>query len=304
MSKSLDLSEERKAQIVQEFVDMYIEKGGEYPTSREIKKNKYIAEWEVQVVKKLGLLEDWRVRKMAKEKTGINYPPVAGRHREHSAEASHNKSKSANLASQADEKKAEQKEVTDMTELEKVEKKTEEIVKVVEESNANIAATETNPQKISVEEPSSLDGLKRVLREFGEAHLHWPTDQEINDRRSRGVPGWRSSSEVRRVLGPKSSWKDQVFPEGLPDGFVTQNRGGNYERPQARKKPIGKKIEHENSDIKELERKIDWISKLFSDGHLDAVIETSNHFTMRSEVSARYKGKYIRFIFEVQENEE
>ena len=119
MSQKSILSEERKTQVVQEFVDIYIEKGGEYPTLRDIKKNKYIAEWEVAIVRKLGLLADWRVRKMAKEKTGINYPPAAKRRMERIIDASHNKSKSANSANQADEKKVEQEEVIDMTEAEK-----------------------------------------------------------------------------------------------------------------------------------------------------------------------------------------
>lgn len=294
MSQKSILSEERKTQVVQEFVDIYIEKGGEYPTLRDIKKNKYIAEWEVAIVRKLGLLADWRVRKMAKEKTGINYPPAAKRRMERIIDASHNKSKSANSANQADEKKVEQKEVINMTEAEKV----------AEELNVDAAAVETNPQKTPVKELRSFGDLKLVLREFGETHLRWPTDKEINEYRSKDIPGWRSVPGVRRVLGPKSSWKDKIFPEGLPDGFVTQNRGGNREKSQAYKNPSIKNIEHGDSDIKELERRIDWISKLFSDGHLDAVIETSNCFTMKSEVSAHYRGKSLYFVFEVQEDEE
>ena len=69
--------------------------------------------------------------------------------------------------------------------------------------------------------------VKKVIVEFAKQNLRWPTENEVNELHRQGVLGWYSSAELYRLFGNKSTWAGQFFPEGLPEGFVLDNRCQN-----------------------------------------------------------------------------
>lgn len=313
------LSKERQEEVIAEFVDMYIEKGGEYPTSRDIKKNKYISEEEVAFVKRLGLLEDWRVRKMAQEKTGINYPSSNKRRIEHIKNTSQDRDRAKATSEslvRAAEKIVKQEGEVEMAEVAREPIKpigtaevvnpateaTKELANPVEIAETTISAKEKASRRVDIKE------LKRVLREFGEKNLRWPTDAEAKEFSQAGIPGWIRAANMRHRLGDKTKWGEQIFPEGLPDGFTIDSRCGRQHKKTFavhQKEPTARKIIPSSSnDLASLKERANQISQLVSSNYLDTMIETSNYFTMKSELAVEYKGKLIKLIFEIYENAE
>ncbi|MBR1875257.1 hypothetical protein IJ798_02690 [Candidatus Saccharibacteria bacterium] len=67
------LSQDREKAVLSEIVDMYIENGGIMPSQRQIKKNRYISEEEVSILRTSKKLSEWQIRKMATEKTGQKF---------------------------------------------------------------------------------------------------------------------------------------------------------------------------------------------------------------------------------------
>ena len=67
------------------------------------------------------------------------------------------------------------------------------------------------------------EDCRRVLREFAQENLRWPTDAEITRFSQKGVPGWSSKAVFRSRFGIKTDWADKIFPEGLPEGFNEAN---------------------------------------------------------------------------------
>jgi len=67
------------------------------------------------------------------------------------------------------------------------------------------------------------EDCRRVLREFAQENLRWPTDAEITRFSQKGVPGWSSKAVFRSRFGRKTEWADKIFPEGLPEGFSEAN---------------------------------------------------------------------------------
>lgn len=67
------LSPKRETAIIEEFVDMYIAADGEMPSSRKIKKNPFISEEEVEIARKIGLINERVIRRLAEEKTGRKF---------------------------------------------------------------------------------------------------------------------------------------------------------------------------------------------------------------------------------------
>ena len=287
MSKTkLTLSEERKEEIVSEIVEMYIEKGGLYPTSRDIKKNNLISELEVAAVRKLGLLEEWRIRKLAKEKTGINYPSIGELRRKHTEKKG--------VAKMTDTKElAKATEVTEANEA----PKNLELPEKPETSEATVGIITPKAPKMAV-----ADMLKRVLREFGEANLRWPTDAEIKKFKKDDVPGWRTPSQIRYYFGEKANWEKHIFPEGLPAGFTLTTRGGFHRKKPASLAPEIRtdQVVSSNEGVDKLKERIEWINKLISEGHLDATLEMASDFKMKSELTIRYKDKELTLTFEVK----
>ena len=67
------ISNERKTEVLAEYVDMYIENNGAMPSFREISKNPRISEKEVAYLMRIGIINECRVRKMANDKTGAAF---------------------------------------------------------------------------------------------------------------------------------------------------------------------------------------------------------------------------------------
>jgi len=67
------MDKERKERIIDEFVKMYIEKGGQMPTLRNIKKNPYITEREVATLRADNQLTEAEVRRRAERLTGERF---------------------------------------------------------------------------------------------------------------------------------------------------------------------------------------------------------------------------------------
>lgn len=72
---------------------------------------------------------------------------------------------------------------------------------------------------------AAMNDLKMVIREFASKNLRWPTNREIDSFSARQVGGWVSANDCYRILGRRRKlWDEQIFPEGLPEGFVSDNR--------------------------------------------------------------------------------
>lgn len=59
----------------------------------------------------------------------------------------------------------------------------------------------------------------KVLREFAEKNLRWPTESEIRRFKAEKISGWLSVATLHRKLGHKKEWAAKLFPDGLPKGF-------------------------------------------------------------------------------------
>lgn len=68
------------------------------------------------------------------------------------------------------------------------------------------------------------EAIKKVIHDFGVENLRWPTEKEIKQFYSDGVPGWEVSAQwIDLRFGPRKEWGELIFPEGLPAGFVAIN---------------------------------------------------------------------------------
>ena len=76
-----ELSPERTVAVVSEVVDLFIKENGQMPSSRSIKKNHFISEEEVTILKENGKLNEQLVRKIAEEKSGRKFSAPVGRRR-------------------------------------------------------------------------------------------------------------------------------------------------------------------------------------------------------------------------------
>ena len=85
------------------------------------------------------------------------------------------------------------------------------------------------------------ENLKKAIRKFAEENLCWPTDKQIHEFCRQGLEGWKSSAEINRLLGTRKEWTEVIFPEGLPEGFIADNRQKAIEKARAAKKPVAKK---------------------------------------------------------------
>lgn len=290
-SKHPALSEERQKAVFDEFVDMYIKNGGIYPTARDIKKNPYITEEEVAILRKKHLLDDRNVRTAAEKKTGEKYKPHCELNRERAKERT-----KAEMAKRAEDKRA------------------EEILRGIEEA-AKRAEKQAEEKK---KEVNTLAGkgkyteetIKKVLREFAAENLRWPTDAEIHNFRREGKPGWPSSAEINRRFGNRENWAKLVFPEGLPDGFVQSHRGG-ARKASIKAIPVEAPIsapakesptETEKSvTMDDFKKHLEKILKIITERDLLELITMSTNFQMESRFRCEdYYGKDISFTFKVK----
>lgn len=211
-SKVKPLDPEREKQVISEIVDMYIAAGGQMPSYRDIKKNNLITEEEVAVLRKMHKTDERNIRYLAEQKTGEHYLPKNEFARKHN-----------NFVEQPE--KARQR-----AEAKKAEEK-EKQVKVAE----TVRIEQKEEEKMAYDAQKE-ENLKKAIRGFAEKNLCWPTDKQINEFSKQGTEGWKSSAEVNRLLGTRKEWTEQIFPEGLPEGFIADNRQKTIEKARTSKK--------------------------------------------------------------------
>lgn len=176
------LSPERTEAVVSEVVDMYIAADGQMPSKRDLKKNRYISEKEVSVLRQNGEISEFKIRKLAEEKTGRTFLTQVERQKAAAAE-----SRKRRLAMIAAAKEAEEK--LSKVEMEPVVETQEEVNKMGEEKKA---------KRYTSEECKEL--LRRACRET----RHVLTQAEVNELSKTGeLPGWGT---LQRQVGPWWHW--------------------------------------------------------------------------------------------------
>lgn len=281
------LSDERTKEVFAEFVNMYIKKGGEFPTTRDVKKNPYITEEEVAILRKNHLLEDRDVRMEAEKKTGKKYRTQRERIKEHSKE-----SIKATAAQRAEDRKAKIAQGIEMAAKRAEEKKD------LKQEVKKVNKPRTDSEK-----------LKGVLREFAIKNLRWPTDKEIQEFYKEGVSVWPSCQTVYNLIGSnRGEWEKQIFPEGLPDGFIPSNKGGLTKKaspaptptPVPIKAPIEARAE-ETVTMDEIKKRLEKIHKMLVERELLELITMSIDFQMESRSYCDdFYGKKITLTFKVE----
>ena len=213
------LSPEREEEVLNEIVDMFIESGGLMPSNRMVKKNRYISEEEVRILRTSSKIREPEIRRRAEEKTGKKFLSPEARRKKKASEAK----KQVKTDPVGTEKEKLVKEyATELAEMDEAKAKAlfseEEIVGISE-------TKEEEKMARSQGTTATAEEIRGTLRQFGMKYLRWPTDKEIHEFSQNNEPGWASSAHIYRQLGSKSSWAEQVFPEGLPEGFVERRRG-------------------------------------------------------------------------------
>ena len=181
------LSEELTKQIVSEIVDMYIAADGKMPGKREIKKNPYISEKQVVILRQAGELNEVIVRKLAEEKTGRKFLDANARAKQ---EAFLARQKRLALIGEVDNKKAELKvEEAKESELEEVEK---------------MAEKERKPYR-----NWTVEEIKSALRGFYDAKGCLPTDKYL--KTSENLP---TTMTIKKHLGnTREEWLKAIGVE-------------------------------------------------------------------------------------------
>ena len=281
--KSPMLDPERIEEVLAEFVDMYIEKGGGFPTARDIKKNPYITEEEVAILRKNHQLDERIIRTMAEQKTGRKYKSQRELNKEH--------------AKVAVAKKAEDN-------MDKIARGIVAAAKRAEEKK------DLKQEVKKVNKPrTDSEKLKGVLREFAIKNLRWPTDKEIQEFYKEGVSVWPSCQTVYNLIGSnRGEWEKQIFPEGLPDGFIPSNKGGLTKKaspaptptPVPIKAPIEARAE-ETVTMDEIKKWLEKIHKMLVERELLELITMSTNFQMESRSYCDdFYGKKITLTFKVE----
>lgn len=205
------LDPEREQQVISELVDMYIEADGIMPSQRAIKKNPYISEEEVSILRRNGAYSEARIRHLAEAKTGQKYKTSFERHKDNSIKSSHERAKTG--------------------------------LKVVEVEVKEVGAMNQN------DKDERIKVVCEALRQFGTKNLRWPSDKEIHEMVGRD--GWASSAELYRLLGTKGEWAQQVFPDGIPEGFIEDARKlkGEMRPSKSTSKPVDEPVENQAGEL-------------------------------------------------------
>lgn len=166
------LEPDREQAILSEIVEMYIENDGVMPSSRQIKKNRYISEEEVEILRRNGVLQEWRIRKLAEEKTGKKFLSSNERRRKQQHEEA--------------QKRAVQKE------------------EVMEEKAKKNATDEKKDGRKRKTKEQYLEELKRLCQEVG----HVPTQAQIIEAAEQGKISRYAT--LQRQLGPWFMWGETL----------------------------------------------------------------------------------------------
>lgn len=221
-SKVKPLDPEREKQVISEIVDMYIAAGGQMPSHRDIKKNNLITEEEVATLRKMHKTDERNIRYLAEQKTGKHYLYAVDAKRAKAREAS----KRENKQDKQNQRASRIQQNIFAEQLEKARQRRE----------AKAEGEEQKEEKKMAYDAQKEENLKKAIREFAEKNLCWPTDKQIHEFCKQGLEGWKSSAEINRLLGTRKEWVELIFPEGLPEGFIADNRRKTIEKARASKK--------------------------------------------------------------------
>lgn len=296
-SKHPALSEERQKAVFDEFVNMYIKNGGIYPTARDIKKNPYITEEEVAILRKKHLLDDRDVRAAAERKTGKKYKTQQELHKERTKEAmtkmaENNRAKKIQEGIVEAAKRAQEKEEVNTVQKTEKEKKPKAPVRRINE-----------------------EAVKKALHDFAVENLRWPTRVEITQFYKEKRPGWEASQQwISIKLGTSDDWRKLLFPDGLPEGFIAHNGGGKRQKGVKKIAPQGpnpkesaqsksdfeKPLEYESLSADEFKERLQWINDLIVAGALKKTLNMTTDFSMKSSAMTSLNGRDLYLTFEVK----
>ena len=243
--KEKQLDDARVKVVLSEIVDMYAENGGIMPSSRQIKKNRYISEEEVSILRKMGKTNEDYIRKLAQEKTGRTFMT----RQENTAHLLRGTTKKRTKEKeQKKEQEQEQKIQLDITELAReiagmaatsdnaqkedivteevtpeVETNAEEVTEISEETAEEIVqheeVVEEKPEDVQKEDVVVKKGTKKkekiryteeecktMLESACREAGHILTQSEVVALNSKGkLPSWRTLNDK---VGPWYTWSD------------------------------------------------------------------------------------------------
>lgn len=208
--KPKQLEESREKAVLAEIVDMYIENDGVMPSARQIKKNRYISEEEVNILRYSDKLHEWQIRKMANEKTGKEYKTSMERHKEASAEAAKRRKEEAERKRQEEIRRVAENLVRS-EEAAKQEETVMEEKKVEEVKTTETKVAETKPVNQRKGVRYAEGEVEEMLRVACIEAEHILTQTEVNALAAEGkLPRWKA---LNKHAGPWYFW-DEKF--GLP----------------------------------------------------------------------------------------
>ena len=202
--KVRQLSDDRKNAVISEIVDMYVENNGAMPSARQIKKSQYISEEEVSILRRNGELQEWRIRKIATEKTGREFKTEKERHQEASAMAA---------------KARKQKEEAMEQRVEQVEQQ----IQVEQETEQKVEQKVEAPRRAHYADGEVETMLREACKEAG----HVLTQAEVGKLAEAGrIPRWAT---LMRHVGPWYLWSEKFE---VP--FVDEKQARAAERQRAK----------------------------------------------------------------------
>lgn len=207
--KRLQMDDERKERVIEEFVEMYIKNDGRMPTNRMVKKNPYITEEEVGALYRTGDLAESRVRKRAERKTGRKFlSPQERRTQEMLTRYGADKKPQATEPETKVEPKAEAKVESEV----KAEPEKLPLVEATEPEPAFVEVAKEQAEQVveqqmevkrmrghRVSKEDVLENLRAVMEKLGRL----PTQLEISVHEAGAKYAYQTYVDK---LGPKSNW--------------------------------------------------------------------------------------------------
>lgn len=246
--KQNPLSEELTKQIVSEIVDMYIAADGKMPGKREIKKNPYISEKQVVILRQAGELNEVIVRKLAEEKTGRKFLDANARAKQ---EAFLARQKRLALIGEVDNKKAELKVEAKESELEEVER---------------MSGKETRNYK-----NWTAEKITDALKNYYDTEGRLPKDKELK----QGLDNLPSIMTIKRYLGhTREDWLRAI---GVDASEAVVNAPG----PVSKAQPVSANNSEALEGITDLIGPDGMLKQLGDVSGSMAELKIEKHFTVR-----------------------
>ena len=247
------LSEELTKQIVSEIVDMYIAADGKMPGKREIKKNAYISEKQVMILRQAGELNELTIRKLAEEKTGKKFLSSGDRQKQ-------------------DAILARQKRLALIEELDaKAKPCTEEVKQTEPEEAEKMNEKERKPYK-----NWTAEKITDALKNYYDTEGRLPKDKELR----QGLDNLPSIMTIKRYLGhTREDWLRAIGVE-VPETArapETVKVSGTVDKVQ----PVGANDAAVLEDIADLIGPDGMLKQLGDVSGSMAELKIEKHFTVR-----------------------